>query len=371
MQNLSRSSFTMRARAAAGLLVLALAAPEARGQGVSETAVIVQPTFTTFTFGSGAGQRVVSQVAFPLVFGIPINERLSIDVTTAYASSKVTVDDSTASSINGLTDTQIRANFRLGGDQVVLTIGLNLPTGQYSVPEDQQEAAGQIGNDFLNYPISSMGNGFAGTGGVAYARPIGTWNFGAGASMRKSTEFAAFSVASSDFRFTPADEYRVRLSADRPVGDGEMNVGLTYSVFGEDFADSTTYSTGNRLILTGGWNFPLAGNDFFLSAWNLYRLAGEQLGGPAPPENVFNVAGSMSIAIRAMLLQPSAEIRLWQVDGARAGNLVNLGARMRIEAGLFSVYPQLGLSVGNIYSTVDGSSTKVNGLRGSLTVRYN
>lgn len=364
-------SHTMLARAAASLLLVGLASPAVGAQGVSETAVIVQPTFTTFSFGSGAGQRIVSQVAFPIVFGIPVSERLSIDITTAYASSKVTVDDSTASSINGLTDTQIRANFRAGSDQLVFTIGLNLPTGQYSVPEEQQEAAGQIGNDFLNYPISSMGNGFAGTGGVAYARPMGSWNFGAGASLRKSAEFAAFTVSSSEFRFQPADEYRLRLNADRPVGDGQMNFGFTYSVFGEDFADTTTYSTGDRIILTGGWSFPLAGKDVFLSAWNLYRLEGEQLGGPAPPENVFNVAGSMSIELGEMLLQPSAEVRLWQVDGARAGNLFNLGARMRIARGLFSFYPQLGFSLGNIYSTVDGSATTVNGLRGSLTIRYN
>jgi hypothetical protein len=360
-----------RALPVIGLIGAALGAPSVSAQGIAETAVIVQPTFTQFTFGSGAGKRTVSQLAVPIVFGIPLGERISIDVTTAFASSEVTVGDSSTSSINGLTDTQLRANFRTGNDQLVLTVGINLPTGQYSVPEDQQEAAGQIGNDFLNYPISSMGNGLAGTGGIAYARPLGAWNLGLGASLRKSTEFAAFSVAASDFRFTPADEYRVRISAGRPVGDGQMNFGLTYSVFGEDFADSTTYSTGDRFIASGGWSFPFRGTDVFLSAWNLYRLEGEQLGGPALPENVFNVGGSVSIPVGAMLLQPNLEVRLWQVDGARAGNLMNLGARMRIPAGVLALYPQLGYSLGNIYSTVDGSATSVTGLRGSLTIRYN
>lgn len=345
-------------------------APALAAQGVAETAVIVQPTFTQFTFGSGAAKRTVSQVALPIAFGIPISERFSVDVTTSYASSDVSNDGASVSSISGITDTQLRANFRTGNDQLIVTIGINLPTGQYSVPEEQQEAAGQIGNDFLNYPISSMGNGFAGTGGVAFARPLGAWNLGAGASMRKSTEFAAFSVAATDFRFTPADEYRLRLSADRPVGDGQVSVGLTYSVFGEDLADATTYSTGDRFIASGGWSFPLAGKDIFLSAWNLYRLEGEQLGGPAPPENVFNLSGAMSIPIGEMLLQPNAEVRLWQVDGARAGNLLNLGARMRIQTSALAIYPQLGFSFGSIYSTADGAATSVSGLRASLTVRY-
>ncbi len=354
------------------LLTAAAVAPAAHAQGLSETSVIVQPNFTSFSFGSGAAKRTVQQISLPIVFGIPINERFSIDVTTAYASSDVSADGSSESSISGLTDTQIRANFRAGSDQLVFTVGINLPTGQYRVPEEQQEAAGQIGNDFLNYPISSMGNGFAGTGGVAYAAPVGVWNIGAGASVRKSTEFAAFTVSSSDFRFTPADEYRLRFSADRPVGDGEVNVGITYSVFGEDFADSTTYSTGDRFIASGGWSFPFRGTDVFLSAWNLFRLEGEQLGGPALPENVFNLAGAVSIPLGTdLLLQPNAEVRLWQVDGARAGNLFNVGARMRIPTSMLVLYPQLGFSVGNIYSVVDGAATSVTGLRASLTVRYN
>ncbi len=352
--------------ALAGLTAAPLAA-----QGVADAAVITAPTYTQFTFGSGAGQRKISQFSLPIVFAIPFTERISVDISTAYANSDVSVDDSTTSSINGLTDTQIRANFAFGGQALVFTVGVNLPTGQYSVPEDQQEAAGQIGNDFLNYPISSMGNGFAGTGGIAYARPMGQWNLGFGASIRKSAQFAAFEVASTEFRFTPADEYRGRLSADRPVGDGQVSLGLTYSVFGEDFADSTTYSTGDRFIASGGWSFPFKGSDVYLSAWNLYRLEGQQLGGDAPTENVFNVHGAVSIPIRTLLVQPSAEVRLWQVGGARAGNLINLGARMRVGVGSLALYPQLGYSLGTLYSTVDGSSTDVSGLRGSLTIRYN
>jgi hypothetical protein len=352
------------------LLLLALPAVLVEAQ-LPQATVLTTPTYTDLTFGSGASKRSVSQMAIPVVVVLPFGERLSIDVSTAFANSVVTAGDSTTSEINGLTDTQIRANFRVGSDQLLFTVGLNLPTGQYAVPEAEQEAAGQIGNDFLFYPISSMGNGFAGTGGIAYARPAGSWNLGFGGSIRKSAEFAAFSVQSSDFRFTPADEYRARLSADRPVGDGQLSLGLTYSVFGEDVADTTTYSTGDRIIATAGWNFPVGGNDVFLSAWNLYRLDGEVLGDAAPAENVFNLAAAVSIPINTMLLQPNVETRLWQVGGARAGNLVTAGLRLRVPVGAFGVFPSVGYSVGNLYSTLDGSGTKVSGLRASVTFRYN
>ncbi len=352
------------------LLSAALASPAA-AQGLGSTAVIVAPHSTSYTIGSGATKRSISQTAIPLVFSLPFNERFSMDITTAYAVSDVIAGGQSQSSIKGLTDTQIRGNFTLADQAVVFTVGLNLPTGQYTIPEGQAEAAGQIGNDFLNYPISSMGNGFAGTGGVAYARAIGDWNFGAGASMRKSTEFAAFSVASSEFRFTPADEYRVNVGVDRPVGDGQVQFGLSYSAFGEDVADTTSYSTGDRLIATGSWSFPVRSASVFLSGWNLYRMTGEQFGGAAPKENVANLNAGVSFSAGAVLLQPNLELRLWQVDGVKAGNMINTGVRLRFGAGDFVLLPSVGYSIGNLYNIGTGAQTDVTGLRGSVTIRWN
>lgn len=349
----------------------ALCSSPLAAQWYESASVLAAPTFTSLTFGSGAASRTVSQLSLPLVVLLPIGEKFSLDVSTALASSVVTANDSVTSEINGITDTQIRANYRLGADNVLLTVGINIPTGQYSVPEGQQEAAGQIGNDFLFFPISSMGNGLAMTGGVAYARPLGTWNLGAGGSARRSSEFAAFSVASEDLRFTPADEYRLSLTADRPVGDGALSFGLTYSVFGEDVADTTTYSTGDRIIATMGWSFPVKGANVFLSGWNLYRLDGQILGADAPAENVVNVSGAVSIPVGAFIVQPNIETRLWQVGGARAGNLINAGLRLRIPVGSVALFPQVGYSVGNVYRVEDGSGTSVAGVRASVTLRVN
>jgi len=361
---------TMRTLVAGSLLAVTLPAL-APAQGVKDAAIILAPHFTTYTIGEGATKRSISQTAVPLVFVIPFTERLSVDLTTSFATTDVKADGVSESKISGLTDTQVRANFVVGSDFLVFTVGLNLPTGQYTIPEEQQEAAGQIGNDFLNYPISSMGNGFAGTGGVAFARPLGSWNFGAGASIRKSTEFAAFTVSSAEFRFTPADEYRLRLGLDRPVGDGQLEFGLSYSAFGEDIADTTSYSTGDRLIASGSWSFPVKGATGFVSGWNLFRMAGQQLGGAAPKENVANINAGISIEAKSVVVQPNLEMRLWQVGGVKAGNLFNAGVRLRLGAGAFAFYPTLGYSTGNLYSTVDGTATPVSGLRGSLTVRWN
>lgn len=360
----------MRRTFAASLLAIALPAL-ASAQGLGDMAVIAAPHLSTYSIGSGASKQTITQTAVPLVFVIPVSSRFSMDITTAYASSQVKNATTTLSEITGLTDTQIRGNFSLGDRMLVFTAGINLPTGQYSIPEDQQAAAGQIGNDFLNYPISSMGNGLAGTGGVAFAKAVGSWNLGAGASFRKSTDFAAFTVSSAEYRFTPADEIRLNLGLDRPVGEGQVQFGLMYSAFGEDIADSTSYSTGDRLIASGGWSFPVRSSTVFLSGWNLYRMPGQQFGGAAPKENVANLNAGVSLNAGPVLIQPNVEMRLWQVDGIKAGNLLNTGVRLRLEAGSFNFFPAVGISTGNLYDIGTGAATKVSGLRSSLTIRWN
>ncbi|MFN0098356.1 MAG: hypothetical protein ACKVS7_06770 [Gemmatimonadaceae bacterium] len=356
----------MRFRLATFVLALLPAVVDAQ----DSKAVILAPQLTSYTLGSGASKSTISQTAVPFMVLLPFSERFSMDITSAFASSTADAG-ATEGKISGLTDTQIRANFTPSSRSLIFTIGLNVPTGQYTIPEDQQEAAGQIGNDFLNYPVSSMGNGLAGTGGVAYARTLGTWNLGLGTSFRKSTEFAAFAVASSEFRFQPADEIRLQLGLDRPVGDGQIEFGLSYSAFGEDVADTTSYSTGDRIMATGAWTFPVKKTDVFLSVWNLYRMEGQRFGGDAPTENVANFNVGVSFELGSVVLQPNVETRLWQADGKKAGNLFNTGVRARFGAGSFTFIPAVGVSAGNIYDIGSGAGTKVSGLRSSLTIRWN
>lgn len=369
MSPLLRSLSRPAGLGALAAVTLALPALGVQAQGARH-AVIGAPTVNSYRIGTGAERRTITQTTLPLVVLLPFTERLSMDVSTAFATSGVSADGATTSQISGLTDTQVRGNLAVG-ESVLLTFGLNLPTGQYLIPADQQEAAGQIGNDFLNYTVSSMGSGLALTGGAAYARTLGGWNLGLGTSIRRSTEFAAFEVDDAEYRFTPADELRLRAGVDRPVGDGQIDLGLAYSTFGSDVADTTSVSTGDRITASAGLSYPVRGMNLFVSAWNLFRLEGEQVGGIAPPENVFNLSTGLSVEWRSLLLQPTLETRLWSVDGVRAGNLVNLGLRARVGFGSLGVYPSVGVSTGTLFDPTNGSETSLSGFRGSLTVRWN
>ncbi len=350
-------------------ILIAAAAPLA-AQDPSSTAVIIDPQYVSYTLGSGSTARTISQLGVPFAVIVPFSDRFNIDISSSYANSQVKVPGSATSSISGLTDAQVRGNLTLGDNAAVITLGVNLPTGQYKVPDAQQAAAGQIGNDFLIYPVTSMGNGFATTGGVGFAFTAGEWNVGIGASFRYSSAFDAYQIQTSVLRFTPGNEARLRLGLDRPVGDGSFNVSLTYSKFGDDQVADSTFGTGDRALVQTALAVPLNGNrDLLLSAWDLYRATGQQLGGvPSPSENVGNVGIAMGFQSGGLYIQPNVEERVWTYNGANAGLLTNAGVRLRFDMGGLSVNPSAMYSFGSLYNP-GLPSTGVTGFKASLLIR--
>ncbi len=342
-------------------------------QSLGDAAAAAMPQFVSIKIGTGATAKTVSQFTVPVVFVLPVSSRLNIDIATSYAASDVSVNGASISSINGLTDTQVRANLTLGNDAVVFTVGANLPTGQYRIPDTKSDAAGQIGNDFLLFPTSSYGSGLSTTGGIAFARPLGDWNVGVAGSFRKSTSFDAFEAPSDTGKltltFTPADEVRARVGVDRAIGSGRLTIGVTFSSFGNDVMANTSYATGDRYIGQASYYVPVGGNDLFISGWGLYRAKGQQFGGVANPETVMNGAMSLGIHAGNLLIEPSVEGRNWQVDGVKAGLLANAGLRLRWSAGVVTFMPGATYQMGKLYSTSDGSSTNVSGFRASVTLR--
>ena len=360
---MSRALIRLTRGAVAAVAALALASP-AGAQTLFDRSVRIGPQFVSYSLGDAVD---ISELAIPVAVVVPVTSRLNVDVATAYASSTVE-RAGVRQSISGLTDTQLRANYTLGSDFIVLTAGLNIPTGHATVEEDEIDAAGYIGNDFLAFPISNMGTGFAATGGIAVARPFGEWNVGFGASVRHATGYDAFEIEEQKIRFQPGDEYRARLGIDRAAGGGRVAFGLTYSAFGDDADGQTTYSTGDRLIAQAAYSVPTRVADIFLSGWNLTRGKGDRAGGlEAPAENIMNVGMTAGFRGLGALVEPSAEFRRWTVDGDGMGTMLNLGLRTRVTAGPLDVFPGATWSTG---SFGQGSDDSLSGWRAIVTARW-
>ncbi len=365
-------------RRSVGLVALcALAAHGLHAQSIVDIGARVAPQFHQYTIDAPSNTKI-SEFSLPLFVLVPIAPRFSLDVGTSYAQSRVeqtTNGVKSVSSINGLTDTQVRGNLVLGNDFVVLTAGINLPTGKSTVTTSQQLAASLIGSDFLAFPISNMGTGLGGTGGIAMARPLGDWNFGFGASMRRSAQYDPFDAAGgAALHYQPGNEYRGRLGLDRAVGTGRFTVGLTYSSFGDDNLGGSLYNTGNRWVSEATFVNTIGGGTLTMSAWDLFRANGRLADSTAlGHENIVNGALGYGIPLgNFATLEPNIEGRAWTQAVLSTSALATFGLRMQIGAAGFSVLPSVGYSVGRLAAQdINGLNTRASmtGFHGLLAIR--
>jgi len=356
-------------RAAGIVLALAAFASTASGQSMLEADYRLAPQWMQYRIDAPV-DMTVSELAIPLFVSVPVGSRTSFDVGTAYARAAVR-SGAERSDIAGLTDVQLRAQYTLGSDRVVLTGGVNLPTGNASVTADQLAAATLIGSDFLDFPVSNMGTGLAITGGAAMAYPLGAWNLGMGASMRRSHAYEPFDVPGESFRYQPGNEVRLRVGVDRPVAEGRVAFGATYAAFGRDDAGGSAYNTGDRVIALGELTGRLGEQDYTVAAYNVFRAPGAYASGDrAGRENIANLFLSLGVHALGTVVEPSLELRHWlqnvyeagDVTGparAQSSRLATVGLRARITAGVLEIFPSGGYTAFGRLATTDDTGLPV------------
>jgi hypothetical protein len=334
--------------------------------------VRLAPQFVSYKVEAPA-EFTLSEFAIPVFVAVPLGQRMTFDVGSAWASARLertTAGTKTTSSISGPTDTQVRLNATFGGDFLVLTAGANLPTGRSTATPEEQPAAGLMGSDFLSFPVSNMGTGAGATGGIAIARPIGSWNLGVGGSFRRSAAYNPYETGDGTAlpRYQPGDEYRVRAGIDRPFGTGQIQIGVTYSRFGDDEISGSIYNTGDRWLTQG----VIANGNLTIVAWNLFRTAGTLTDGSiSEKENITNGMLSYGLNVLGGRIEPSVEVRSWQQIEKPTGLLGTASLRFETSVAGFAVVPSVGYSVGRLATQSDTGFTTANltGLRGTLIIR--
>lgn len=358
-------------------LVALAAAPTLGAQSPFDIGIRVAPQFHSYKIDAPSN-TTISEFAVPFYVVVPITPRLSFDVGSSFTNAHVEQTGTTkvTSTISGLTDTQVRGNLVLGNDNVVLTGGVNLPTGKSTVATDQRLAAGLIGSDFLAFPIAQMGTGFGGTGGIAIALPLGNdWNFGFGGSVRHSAQYDPFdAVGAQVLHYQPGNEYRGRVGLDHPLGTGRFTLGVTYSSFGDDNLGGSIYNTGNRILGQLDLNNSFGPGRFSLTGWNLYRMSGTLADGSViDKEDVASGSLAYGISFGDAVLEPNVEGRTWYQPGSTTSYLGTFGLRLAFNMGGVAIVPSGGFSVGQLAAASAGAvgnqTATLTGFHGTLTIR--
>jgi hypothetical protein len=340
-------------------LVLLAALPvaaQAQGRLTGVTTSDATPQINYWSFSSysavqpdqlgGDSVRVahVWQFSIPIDVAVPIGDRFTVDASGAYQTGTVqlagpdTALHTNHYTLSGLTDIKLRMVARLVGDNVLLTLGVNAPTGTTKLDAEQYKALRILAAPALELPNATLGTGPGGVVGIVLARHIAGWSWAVGGSyeLRGSyvpiEAYAAFAAAPN---YQPGNTAHFELGVDGYIGSSNMTFGLTGNVYAHD-ALTTTDSGGAKYTAkvhlgpsfqgTWQWQFATPGfRDLSLYAVDRYRTKYDE-GGPS-------IAGTSGNYLDA---------------GLRAA--IALGESTSLTVGLGFV-DQTGLSVDNSFAT--------------------
>lgn len=182
--------------------------------------------------------------------------------------------------IAGATDVKLRLTGPIVGNNLLLTVGLNLPTGKIGLNSDETSALQAVAAPALRMPIGAFGTGAGATVGVIRAFEGDDWAIALGASVEQRSEYSPIALAlvsgKSETKIAPGTAAHVTLGFDRPVGENRLSLLLVGDVFTKDHvtlsdagsaASNNDYTLGPQITATT--RFDIAASRWRESAFNL------------------------------------------------------------------------------------------------------
>jgi hypothetical protein len=335
------------------------------------------------SFQSGLGIKSVTEFVVPIAAVWQAGPRLAFDFGGRYAMVSRKDEAGGSASISGLTDMQARGVYQLVPDLAVFTLAVNLPTGTAKLTPAQIPVANVIASDMIPFSVANFASGFNVTTGLALAVPVSGWALGLAGSYRANGSFTPIAdTGAAGASYKAGGEFRLRLGADRLVGQSRISLGLTYSSFGEDeFGSSPLFQSGNRLITQASWSFPIGNLGFAVYLWDMYRGAGSVIvnGTSTEKRNVLTLGVVGSVQMGRSVLRPQVEFRNYTTGlclGAvtnslcAGGKLVSVGARYQMPIGdRFALLPLLRFDAGNVVNPNTGAAVSYSGWDLGVTLR--
>lgn len=209
--------------------------------------------------GSAAQVSGVTQLAVPIAHRFGATRRVSLDVATAAASSRVTLRRNGADetlALDGLSDLRLLVTATAFGDRVALLAGSTVPTGRTKLGVSELQALAAVASPAVQAPMPAYGGGASGSLGVTTVLPLGPFDVSAGAGYEQRRQFQPFASVEAGVpvsgTLTPGGVLTFSTRIDARIGnaaltiDGSMRQFLadTLAVARAQVTSASTYRLG-------------------------------------------------------------------------------------------------------------------------------
>lgn len=225
----------------------------------------------TLTYNATGDEATISQSYIPLSGFVPLRDNLEARVYLASSSNSLTILDAD-NSLSGFSDVRIQLSQSLSDDRVLLSGGLNLPTGKTKLNFAQEWGVVELlSQDFLEFPQRRLGEGFGFNVMLGGATAMGDIRLGGGVMYRFTGEYQPYDGTGD---YNPGDVITINGGADIPKGNMTWSANVVYTMYGDDKQDGTkTFKQSQQLAV--GLNGTYANAPYTIGGWLSYVLRGD------------------------------------------------------------------------------------------------
>lgn len=201
----------------------------------------ITPVYQSWTFES---DYTLSETTLPLMVYFPINRQASLSLR----SNQATVGGD-ANQLSGLTDTQLQASYYLENMNLVLTMGLNIPSGKKELSTEEFQTSALISYTYLNFRVPNFGQGFNISPGISWAAPVSDkLVIGVGATYQLKGGFNP--MENMPDPYNPGDEILATLGFDIKLSRlTSFALDFIYTKYGEDkIGDLKVFNSGDKYM---------------------------------------------------------------------------------------------------------------------------
>ncbi|NIW79317.1 MAG: hypothetical protein GWN16_07585 [Calditrichae bacterium] len=193
--------------------------------------------------------REIRELSTQVFFSYPVVDRLNLAFNGARVS---TGGDS--KSISGFTDVQISANYFLTSFDLVLSLGVNLPSGESQLSEPDFQTSLLLSDPIFRFQVPNMGQGWRVSPGVSWAKKINDrLAVGIGAAYQAISEYKFRKEITETY--DPGDEWAVAGGFDMRLSRATlMSCDLLFTFYGTDKLENVVViEAGNKMVLKIGF----------------------------------------------------------------------------------------------------------------------
>lgn len=203
--------------------------------------------FTHWTLEDSTGKEEIDQLAIPVSGMIPIRDNFEARFYIANVSNDLNQSDNEYS-VSGFGDLRIQATHSFLEDQVVLSAGINVPSGKTKLSlTEEWPIMETLSQNFLRFPVRRLGEGPGFNLLLGGAKAVGDYRLGATLMYHLYGKYKAYENGGD---YNPGDMFGITANIDRRFENGAVGISAIYSIYGTDkLNDQKIFEQADQLDL--------------------------------------------------------------------------------------------------------------------------